>query len=134
MSNKASFAYATVTVDLSGHREKANIANYIYRDWPADPWSDLSRAISVSKGEAQPPVLVGTPVEVFDRLRKGAWTPQDVIAVITLGLIGHGHSLATATKIVDQYVRANPLLQSLPSALAIMGMYLVGIGAEEGVE
>lgn len=132
------FDYATVTVSLAGQDYATNLANYLYRPPdPVTPWGDLQERIDQQRrfhsGEPEPrraPNFNGTPWHVFERLRKGEWSPDDVITPIVLGLIGAGNDLATADGIVDARVRNQPITAAFPVALTILGAYLVGAIAD----
>lgn len=66
------------------------------------------------------------PEEVFNRLRTGCWTVDDLLHVIRLGLIGGGMDKAEAARTVSALMEAHPLIQFKLCAIAILAHSLMG--------
>jgi len=67
------------------------------------------------------------PAEIYDRLLQHKWRYQDLRETIRLGLIGGGMGPQEALARIKRYVEPpQPLLDSVPVALEILGMALVG--------
>jgi hypothetical protein len=60
------------------------------------------------------------PLEIFDGLRSHKWRVTWPGEIIRVGLIGGGMKPPEAFKLVQAYVNARPLLESLPLAVRIV--------------
>lgn len=68
------------------------------------------------------------PLEMYRRMIIGNWRLDDVRETIRLGLIGGGGvPPAAALKLVERYVDARPLLESVEIARVILGVVLLPI-------
>lgn len=66
------------------------------------------------------------PLVIHTRLATGAWRVADISNAIRLGLIGGGMRPGDALKKVRTYVEARPPLESVPLAMAVLGVALQG--------
>jgi len=78
------------------------------------------------------------PMVIARRLELGDWTHRDVYHTLRLGLIGGGMPPAEALRKTKLYVLERPWLESVPFALAVMQVTLVGkpdepVGKSPGV-
>jgi len=64
----------------------------------------------------------GAPIaEIADRLATRRWYAADITETIRLGLIGGGVKPEAALRLVERYVKARPLMESVPVAIEIIG-------------
>lgn len=61
-----------------------------------------------------------TPAACFKRFEQGIFSTDDVEQVIYLGLVGGGMSCAEAENLVDNHVRARPVLESSATAFSVL--------------
>ena len=66
------------------------------------------------------------PVALFNRLRGDAVLPDDPAEIIRVALIGGGMTPVEALAFVRRYVHDRPFLESLPTAMMLMGLALFG--------
>lgn len=61
-----------------------------------------------------------TAAACFQRLSEDKYSSDDVERVFFLGLVGSGMTIGEAEAVVEQEVRPRPLLQTAPTAMAIL--------------
>lgn len=66
------------------------------------------------------------PQELYRRFQNGKWKLNELRETMRWGLIGGGLKAAEASKLIEQYVDARPLMESVNHAIAIIGVALVG--------
>lgn len=66
------------------------------------------------------------PLELLRRYGAGTWRLDDVREAIRIGLIGGGKKPTEATALVERYVDARPLAESVPVAQAVVMVMLYG--------
>lgn len=91
-------------------------------------WADGAYKFRLPIGqirELQEKVDAG-PAWILDRIRTGAWRVDDLRETIRLGLIGGGAKPGEALKLVERYVDAQPLADSVPAAMVILSTALFG--------
>ncbi|MFG1465263.1 gene transfer agent family protein [Xanthobacter sp. DSM 24535] len=66
------------------------------------------------------------PAEIYERLLHRKWRVQDLREIVRLGLIGGGMDPLEALARIKRYVESRPLMESVPLALEILGMALIG--------
>lgn len=91
-------------------------------------WADGNHKFRLSIGqirELQEKVDAG-PAWILDRVRTGAWRVDDLRETIRLGLIGGGAKHGEALKLVERYVDAFPLTDSVAPAMLILSAALFG--------
>ncbi|MGE3874092.1 MAG: gene transfer agent family protein [Parvibaculaceae bacterium] len=71
------------------------------------------------------------PLVLYHRLFDGTWRAGDVSHAVRLGLIGGGLEPIKALRLVQNYVEARPLLESLPVAQGVIAAALIGAPDEE---
>lgn len=68
---------------------------------------------------------------IATRLSQRRWFVQDIVHTIRLALIGGGTPPDTARILVQRYVEARPLNESIPIAIKILQAVLEGAGDEQ---
>lgn len=66
------------------------------------------------------------PQELYRRFRHGTWRVDDLRETIRVGLIGGGMKPVDALKLVEEYIDARPLMESVQHCIAIIGQSLTG--------
>lgn len=66
-------------------------------------------------------------IEVMDRLRDRRWRVDDVRETLRLGLIGGGMTPVDALILVKRYVDDRPIMESVPTAFAVLMAALIGV-------
>lgn len=66
------------------------------------------------------------PLELLGRFDRGTWKVDDVLAVLSQGLVGGGMELRTARAVVAQTADHAPLLTLVPTAHALLAVALSG--------
>lgn len=70
------------------------------------------------------------PAWIYNRLRDESWRVADITETIRLGLIGGGMPAEKAGPLVRRYVTNRPLNDSVPVAMAVLAVLLVGVPDE----
>lgn len=95
-------------------------------------WADGEHTFRLALGqvrELQEKCDAG-PAELFARMFNQAYRVDDLRETIRLGLIGGGMTPAKASTIVERYVDARPLAESVDPAKAILGALIYGVEDE----
>lgn len=71
------------------------------------------------------------PAHLLNRLREQTWRVDDVVEPHRWGLVGGGMDIASANKLIKQYIEDTPLLQHVLTAQAILMASLIGTADEE---
>lgn len=66
------------------------------------------------------------PAEMLDRLVNRKWLANDLYEIVRLALIGGGMSAVDAMKKATDYVKERPLMESVPIAIEIVSVSLMG--------
>lgn len=91
-------------------------------------WADGTHIFRLAHGqirELQEKSNAGI-IQIFTRIKDGAWYLDDLREVIRLGLIGGGKTPLDALALTVRYVDERPLLESVAPATAILMAALVG--------
>lgn len=72
------------------------------------------------------------PLELLGRFDRGTWRVDDVLAVLSQGLVGAGMELRAARAVVAQTADHAPLLTLVPTAHALLALALSGPPEEAG--
>lgn len=70
------------------------------------------------------------PAWIDARLKTSSWFVKDITETIRLGLIGGGVDPNQAKKLVERYVAARPLNESVPVAQLVISAVLIGVKDE----
>lgn len=82
---------------------------------------ELQEAVNKNRG-ANP---IG-PWSLYQLISKGDAWPDELREVIKLGLIGGGTKLELVPGLLKRYVEERPILESVPVAMSILGVALLG--------
>jgi hypothetical protein len=66
------------------------------------------------------------PWSLYQMISRGDAWPDELRAVIRLGLIGGGTRLELVPGLIKRYVEERPILESVPTAQAVLGTALLG--------
>lgn len=92
------------------------------------PWGDGEHRFRLAIGqlrELQDKCSAG-PAEILHRITAGTWRVDDLRETLRLGLVGGGVKPVEALILVQRYVDARPLLESVPPAQAVLLAALIG--------
>ncbi len=70
------------------------------------------------------------PGHILARMQSGAWRVEDLRETLRLGLVGAGMPPLDALKLVERYVDAHPLGDSVVPAIAVLGAAILGVEDE----
>lgn len=71
------------------------------------------------------------PLEIFNRLRAGAWREADVVEPIRLGLVGAGASVGDTAQLMAEFVTDQPLGILAPIAARIVYAAVYGVQRDD---
>lgn len=97
------------------------------------PWADGEYTFRLSIGglrELRDKTGVG-PHELFERILSKKWFVDDLREVIRIGLNGGGTKPTEALRLIGIYFDEQPLLESVPVALAILAPALMSPAGDE---
>jgi hypothetical protein len=93
------------------------------------PFDLNSRRVSWMLQQAQHPFpgqYGDTPAAAFKRFDEGVYSPDDILNVIRIGLIGGGKSETEADVLLSEHVRGQPLAKNAVTAFEILAALFIG--------